>query len=129
MMHSVCKGIVRTVEELRRVQPDAVMVHVEAIGCGITQEPALRGGNLVRTPAGAALLDFEASCLGPREWDLSAVSEEAATVAGILDPALLSLLRSLRSLCVCVWCWAQAGRTVEIDEAARYHLSRLRAER
>ncbi len=50
-------------------------------------------------------------------------------VAGDLDPPLLTLLRSLRSLCVCVWCWAQAVRTVEIDEAARHHLSRLRAER
>jgi Phosphotransferase enzyme family len=44
-------------------------------------------GNLVRTPAGALLLDLEASCLGPREWDFSAVSDEAAAVAGVLDPA------------------------------------------
>lgn len=42
VMHSICKGIVQTVEELRRVRPDAVMVHVEAIGCGFTEEPALR---------------------------------------------------------------------------------------
>jgi len=30
MMNQLCRGIVRTVEEVRRVQPEAVMVHVEA---------------------------------------------------------------------------------------------------
>jgi beta-glucosidase/6-phospho-beta-glucosidase/beta-galactosidase len=42
VMNAICKGIVRTVEAIREVQPDAVMVHVEATGCGVTDDKALK---------------------------------------------------------------------------------------
>jgi beta-glucosidase len=64
VMHSVCKGIVRTVEELRRVQPDAVMVHVEAIGCGITEEPELRERLELDMARELAMLDLVSGRVG-----------------------------------------------------------------
>lgn len=82
------------------------------------------GGNLVNTTEGPRLLDFEAACLGPREWDLSAIGYLAKAAPGI-DNALLDQCQSLRSYTVAAWCWAQAGRSPEVDEAARWHLQLL----
>jgi beta-glucosidase len=42
IMNAICKGIVRTVEMLKEVRSDAVMVHVEATGYGLTDEESLR---------------------------------------------------------------------------------------
>jgi beta-glucosidase len=42
LINPICKGIVQTVEALREVRSDAVMVHVEATGCGATEDEALK---------------------------------------------------------------------------------------
>jgi beta-glucosidase/6-phospho-beta-glucosidase/beta-galactosidase len=42
LMNAICKGIVRTVEVLKEIRSDAVMVHVEATGCGLTDEETLK---------------------------------------------------------------------------------------
>jgi beta-glucosidase/6-phospho-beta-glucosidase/beta-galactosidase len=41
VMNAICKGIVQTVDALHQVRPDAVMVHVEATGCGLTDDETL----------------------------------------------------------------------------------------
>jgi beta-glucosidase len=42
VMNAICKGIIRTVEALTAIRSDAVMVHVEATGYGLTEEEQLR---------------------------------------------------------------------------------------
>ena len=81
-----------------------------------------RGGNLVATSAGPVLLDFEAVCLGPLEWDLSALGEEAAPFG---DSRLFAQCLAARSFLVAAHCWAQQGRAPEIDAAAEWHLRLL----
>jgi Phosphotransferase enzyme family len=80
------------------------------------------GGNLVNTVDGPRLIDFEAVCRGPIEWDLS------CAVEGVPDGVngdLLALCRSLRSFSVAAYCWAQPGRAPDVDEAAEWHLHLL----
>jgi hypothetical protein len=82
--------------------------------------------NVLRTAKGPVFIDFEASCVGPKEWDLSSLGEEVASFYPPIDSALLEVLSLTRSLCVATWCWMQPGRAPEVDEAAHFHLSRLR---
>jgi hypothetical protein len=79
------------------------------------------GGNLVMTTAGPRLLDFEAVCRGPLEWDLSALGELPDGAISV-DVELLRTCRLLRSLLVAGVCWAQPSRAPEVDEAAQVHL-------
>lgn len=81
-----------------------------------------RGGNLVATSAGPILLDFEAVCVGPLEWDLSAFGEEAAPFG---DPWLFARCLAARSFLVAAVCWAQPGRAPDVDAAAVSHLHLL----
>lgn len=96
------------------------------------------GGNLLATagaadpagpegpaPAGgpAVLVDFEAACAGPPEWDWTVLPDEALPDG--VDRRLVAELRRMRSLVVAVWCLAQPGRAPEVDEAAAYHLGVL----
>ena len=84
------------------------------------------GGNLLSTPDGPVLVDFEAACVGPVEWDYSALDSAVADAAlAPLDLGLLDLLRDWRSLTVSAFCWRQMGRAPEIDEAAHWHLQHL----
>lgn len=77
------------------------------------------GGNLVNTTSGPRLVDFEAVCRGPFEWDLSSFGGDGIDAA---DKDLLAVCKALRSFTVAAWCWAQPGRAPEVDEAARWHL-------
>jgi hypothetical protein len=65
-------------------------------------------GNLIPTTTGLRLIDFGA-CVGPREWDLSALGDDADLASGG-DAELLSWCRGLRSFAVAASCWAQPGR-------------------
>lgn len=82
-------------------------------------------GNIVVGHNGPVLIDFEAACLGPYEWDLTALRQASAHYSGI-DTDLMTLLSRMRSLTVSAWCWMQYGRSPEVDEAARVHLQLLR---
>jgi Phosphotransferase enzyme family len=82
------------------------------------------GGNLVATPVGLRLVDFEAACVGPREWDLSSIGRLADAAPGV-SMALLEQCRALRSYTVAAWCWSQPSRAPEVDQAARWHLHLL----
>ncbi len=83
------------------------------------------GGNLLWTRRGAVLVDFEAACLGPVEWDWSSLPPGLAPPG--LDGDLAARLRLLRSLVVAAWCFAQPGQAPEVDRAALYHLGVVRA--
>lgn len=80
----------------------------------------------ISSPSGVHWLDFEAACLGPREWDLAALDEEGIRAYGIGDPSLLVLLRTARLFCIVTWCWTQPDRAPEVREAAEYHLAHLK---
>jgi hypothetical protein len=84
-------------------------------------------GNVLATPAGPRWTDFEASCLGPVEWDLAGLGEDALDPSAHVDRDLLELMGRLRSLCVAVWCWMNPDRAPELREAAEHHLHRLQA--
>jgi len=83
-------------------------------------------GNVLSTTAGPVFVEFEAACIGPKEWDLSSLGREVAVFYPPVDFGLLETLRLVRSLCVATWCWTQPERAPEVEEAARYHLTRLR---
>lgn len=88
-------------------------------------EPHL-DGNVLRTAEGPIFVDFETASTGPKEWDLTALGREVATFYPPINTALLETLSWTRSLCVATWCWMQPERAPEVEEAARFHLSRLR---
>lgn len=87
------------------------------------------GANWLLTADGPLLLDFETACLGPVEWDLSALGDDTIAYFPCADLELLDLLRRMRSICVAAKCWAAPERALELREAAHVHLKLLRGER
>jgi Ser/Thr protein kinase RdoA (MazF antagonist) len=63
--------------------------------------------NVVTTADGPRFIDFEAAGVGPVESDLACL-EPAILAAGEFDadPAVLDVMRRLRSAFVATWCWA-----------------------
>ena len=86
----------------------------------------MRLNQAISCPSGVRWLDFEAACLGPKEWDLAALDQEGISAYGTADPSLLSLLRTARLFCIVTWCWMQPDRAFEVREAAEYHLAHLK---
>ncbi len=76
--------------------------------------------NVFMTLHGALWNDFSAASLGPREWDIGWLPNIDLADFEPIDRELLSVLSDLRSLCVCVWCWAKYHMP-EKREAAYYH--------
>jgi hypothetical protein len=97
---------------------------------GSANERVLHGGphasNLLRTPSGLRWIDLDTVCRGPLEWDLAHLPQEAAAAFPEADLELLDAMRNLQSAEVAVWCWASYGRAPEVDEAAHFHLERIR---
>jgi len=85
-------------------------------------------GNWLRTARGLLLLDFEAACRGPLEWDLAALDDAAVNLFPDVDRELIVLLRRMRSACVAAKCWTEPRRAPEVFEAAHIHLKLLRGE-
>jgi len=83
-------------------------------------------GNVIWTSDGPLLIDFEASCTGPLEWDLAYLPDEARERFPDRDDALIERLRVVVSYCVAAWCWAQPKRSPEVDAAAKHHLAQVR---
>jgi len=98
-------------------------------GLQLAERP-LHGGpqlaNLLRTPTGPRWIDFDTVCRGPLEWDLAHLPEAAAVSFPEARKDALALARRLVGAEVAVWCWRTYGRAPEVDEAARFHLDRLR---
>ena len=85
-------------------------------------------GNWLATDHGLLLLDFETACMGPIEWDLAALEDEAVDMFPGVDHELIALLRRMRSVCVAAKCWVDPNRAPEVFEAARVHVRLLRGE-
>ena len=96
----------------------------------LAPDTALHGephdGNVIWTGDGPLLIDFEASCTGPLEWDLAYLPDEARNAFPDRDEALIERLRAAVSYCVAAWCWADPEPTHEVAAAARHHVARLR---
>jgi hypothetical protein len=83
-------------------------------------------GNVIWTSDGPLLIDFEASCTGPLEWDLAYLPDEACEAFPDRDDALIERLRAVVSYCVAAWCCASPERAPEVAAAAKHHLGQLR---
>ena len=86
-------------------------------------EPHL--GNVLSPTAGLRWIDLEGVCVGPQEWDLAFLPDEAATAFADVDRELLRLLRTLNSARVATWCWLRAEFEV-MRQHGEYHLEQLR---
>jgi Ser/Thr protein kinase RdoA (MazF antagonist) len=134
-----CAALAEDAAAMAAAAPDDRAFLARLVRSGLERAPsdpsewiALHGdahlGNVMMTPAGAVWADLEAVCRGPREWDLC--NKPAAFLASFdgVDLALTGRLGELRRACVAVWCWADAGRSPEIREAAAYHTAQLRRD-
>ena len=65
-------------------------------------------GNVITAAGGPTLIDFEAVCKGPLEWDLASMPAGVIEAAGPVDNELLVLLRLLNSARVATWSWSLA---------------------
>ena len=86
------------------------------------------GANWLLSADGPLLLDFEAACVGPVEWDLSALGDDGLAFFPAVDRELIGVLRRMRSVCVAAKCWVAPDRAPELREAALVHLKLLRRE-
>jgi aminoglycoside phosphotransferase (APT) family kinase protein len=80
--------------------------------------------NVILTRRGPVLVDFEAACVGPIEWDLASMPPG---VASSFDPDadLLHLLRRLNSARVATWGWALGDHPV-MRSHGEHHLAVVR---
>lgn len=83
-------------------------------------------GNVLIAGSRAIWMDLEAVCIGPLEWDVVNLPAATWPQFGAVDQALMHLFVEIRSLCVAVWCWAEFERSPATQEAAIYHLRRLK---
>jgi Ser/Thr protein kinase RdoA (MazF antagonist) len=83
-------------------------------------------GNLLLADDQPVWVDFEDACMGPREYDIAALPNEAWPHFDGIDLQLTRLYADLRSVCVAIWCWADLSRSREVSEAAEHHLLRVR---
>lgn len=90
---------------------------------GLHGEP--HTGNLLRTRSGLRWIDLESACLGPLEWDLAFLSEDAVAEFPEANPELVSFLRVLNSARVATWCWARV-ETGDLQWHAEHHLGVVR---
>jgi aminoglycoside/choline kinase family phosphotransferase len=81
--------------------------------------------NVLVTPQGLRWIDFEGACMGPLEWDLAFLPEQAVDAFPEADTQLLSQLRTLNSARVATWCFAR-WEFPELRWHARFHLEQVR---
>ena len=82
-------------------------------------------GNLLATTHGPRWIDLERVCLGPLEWDLAFMRQEAASSFPEVNQDLLTLLRVLTSATVAAWCWSRSGYP-EMRRHAELHTANVR---
>ncbi|MGH2913546.1 MAG: phosphotransferase family protein [Solirubrobacteraceae bacterium] len=84
--------------------------------------------NWLLSAGGPLLLDFETACLGPVEWDLSALGDDVLALFPDVDLGLIENMRRMRSVCGAAMCWVAPDRSREVGEAAVVHLKLLRGQ-
>jgi Phosphotransferase enzyme family len=99
---------------------------LDAAGTGTCLHGEPHEGNVIWTTGGPVLVDFEAACTGPLEWDLAYLPDAALDAFPELDRALVEALRPGVSLCVAAWCSATLDRGEEMRRAAVFHLDVVR---
>lgn len=72
------------------------------------------------------LIDFEAACRGPVEWDLAYLPPAALDAFPGRDEEATARLRAGVSFCVAAWCLANPDPTLDVTEAAVIHWDALR---
>lgn len=99
-----------------------------AVRAQATKQRPLHGephsANVIVTTDGPMLIDFEASCMGPLEWDLASLDPAAVDYFDSVDHDLLRLTRLLNSARVATWCWAGAHHP-SMRRHGEYHLNIL----
>jgi hypothetical protein len=132
-----CAALAQDARAMAAAPPDDRAFLARLVRAGLERLPsdgwiALHGdthlGNVMMTATGAVWSDLEAVCRGPLEWDLCDKPPAFLSAFDGVDARLLDELGALRRACVAVWCWADAGRSAGIREAAAYHTARLRRE-
>jgi len=75
-----------------------------------------------------AFIDFESACMGPLEWDLACLGEQAEPLfRDVAQPELLWLCRSMASVKTATLCTADPDRG-DMREHAAWHLARVREQ-
>ena len=99
---------------------------LENVYCPLHGSP--HAANWLLSADGPLLLDFETACLGPVEWDLSALGDDVLACFADVDRDLIAILRRMRSVCVAAKCWVAPDRAPQLREAGLVHLKLLRGQ-
>jgi Ser/Thr protein kinase RdoA (MazF antagonist) len=83
------------------------------------------GANLLVTSEGLRWIDLEDVCIGPLEWDLAFLPDDALGVFRRVDNELLGLLRVLNDARVATWCWVRADLE-DMRRQGEFHLEQVR---
>jgi Ser/Thr protein kinase RdoA (MazF antagonist) len=101
----------------------AVLESLDLVEGPLHGEPHL--DNVLVTTDGIRWVDLEAVCVGPVEWDVAFLPDEAARLFPEVDAVLLGMLRTLNSARVATWCWARAD-VDDMRKHGEYHLEQVR---
>jgi len=102
----------------------APLVHSLGRATALHAEP--HEDNILWTQHGPLLIDFEAACRGPTEWELAYLPPGALACFPERDDEAIARLRAGVSFCVAAWCLANPDPTPAVAEAAAVHWSALR---
>ena len=100
---------------------DRLIGLVDSLGNRTALHGEPHDGNIVWTAGGPVLLDFEAACQGPLEWDLAYLPAGALGSFPGHDDDTTARLRAGVSFCVAAWCLANPHPTPAVAEAATIH--------
>lgn len=98
--------------------------------CSLAETTALHAepheDNVLWTRGGPVLIDFEAACRGPVEWDLAYLPQPALVAFPDRDDEAIARFRAGVSFCVAAWCLANPDPTPAVAEAATVHWKAMR---
>jgi phosphotransferase family enzyme len=105
---------------------ERLMSLVASLGTGTALHAEPHDGNILWRADGPVLVDFEAACRGPVEWDLAYLPPAALAAFPGRDDALIARLRPGVSFCVATWCLANPDPTPAVRQAAAIHWDAVR---
>jgi hypothetical protein len=82
--------------------------------------------NILLVDGGPCFIDFESTCVGPREWDLAHTdSDVPLAYNATTNVELLQVCRDMVSLKTAAWCWADVDRG-DLRYHAEIHLAHVK---
>jgi hypothetical protein len=105
---------------------EGLMSLVASLGTGTALHAEPHDGNVLWRAGGPVLIDFDAACRGPVEWDLAYLPPAALAAFPARDDAVITRLRAGVSFCVAAWCLADPDPTPAVREAATIHWDAVR---